>query len=128
MQLLAEAFGRLLYKEFFTEKGIAPHAPDLAFLIDLMSALKKKSFMDSEKYTVEFADATKTLTEDMNIVIKTWSFVNENFIFWINFFHMMSIANGLLRADREGRRELHLEVVQRALYLFMAFDSTNYLQ
>ena len=34
----------------------------------------------------------------------------------------------LLRADREGIWELHLDAIQRALYMFAAFNSTNYLR
>ena len=33
----------------------------------------------------------------------------------------------LLRADREGNWELHLDSLQRALFEFSAWDSTNYL-
>ena len=40
----------------------------------------------------------------------------------------MQIVRDLLRADREGIWKLHLDAVQRALYLFAAFDSINYLR
>ena len=39
----------------------------------------------------------------------------------------MDVVYDLLRADREGIWELHLDAVQRALHLFAAFDYTNYL-
>ena len=41
---------------------------------------------------------------------------------------MMAVVRDLLRADREGLWELHFDAVQRALYLFAAFDSTNYMR
>ena len=41
---------------------------------------------------------------------------------------MMDVVYDLLRADREGIWELHLDAVQRALHLFAAFDCTNYFR
>ena len=41
---------------------------------------------------------------------------------------MMTVIHDLLRADREGIWELHLDAVQHTLYLFAAFDSINYLR
>jgi len=74
----------------------------------------------------EFATASNKLTGDLNNFIKTRSTVNENFHFWTQFLRMMDVVHDLLRADHEGIWELHLDAVQRALYLFVAFDSTNY--
>ena len=34
----------------------------------------------------------------------------------------------MLRADREGLWELHLDAMQRALFEFAAWDATNYLR
>ena len=128
MQLLAEAFERLLFKEFFNEKGVHPYAPVLAILTNLKSAVEKKNITDSQKYMAEFGEASKGLVEDLNTFIKTQSDANENFKFWASFLDMMAIVHDLLRADREGIWELHLDAVQRSLYLFAAFDSNNYLR
>ena len=76
---------------------------------------------------VQFADASKTLIEDLNSFIKTRSDVNENFKFWVQFLDTMAIVRDLLRADREGMWELHLYAVQHTLNLFAAFDSTHYM-
>ena len=40
MQLLAEAFERLLYREFFAEQGIHPYSSELSILRDLQSAVQ----------------------------------------------------------------------------------------
>ena len=128
MQLLAEAFERLLFKEFFNEKGVHPYAPVLAILTNLKSAVEKKNITDSQKYMAKFGEASKELVEDLNTFIKTQSDANENFKFWASFLDMMAIVHDLLRADREGIWELHLDAVQRSLYLFAAFDSANYLR
>ena len=126
MQLLAAAFERLMHEEFFTEKGVEPYASELAILMNLNSAVEKKSITDRHRYMVQFADTLKTLVEDLNSFIKTRSDVNENFKFWAQFLDMMAIVRDLLRADHEGMWELHLDTVQRTLNLFAAFDSTNY--
>lgn len=41
---------------------------------------------------------------------------------------MMQIVSDLLRADHEGIWKLHIDAVQKALFLFAAFDSTNYFR
>lgn len=76
----------------------------------------------------EFATASSKLIEGLNNFIKTRSAVKENFQFWNQFLHMLEVVYDLLRADCEGIWELHLDAVQCALYLFTAFNSTNYLR
>ena len=63
----------------------------------------------------------------MNAFIDGRSASNENFKFWYQFLERQAIVLDLLRADREGSWELHLEAMQCALYEFAAWDSTNYL-
>ena len=41
---------------------------------------------------------------------------------------MVDVVYDLLRADRDGMWGLHLDDVQCSLYLFAAFDSSNYLR
>ena len=57
----------------------------------------------------------------------TRSSTNENFRFWCQFLKQHEVTVDLLRADREGLWQLHLDAMQRALYEFAAWDSTNYL-
>ena len=128
MRLLAEAFSRLMYKEFFTERGIAPYAPQLGILKNLKAATMEKSTEDSKMYIAKFSETSKAMVEDINNFIKTRSSSNENFNYWTKFLQMMATVNDLLRTDREGIWELHLDAVQRALYIFAAFDATNYLR
>ena len=66
--------------------------------------------------------------EDLKLFIKSRSEVNENFKFWATFLDMMDLIHDLLRADREGNWELHMDAVQRALIIFAAFDCTNYMR
>lgn len=128
MQLLAESFQRILYKEFFTDKGVEPYIMELGILSKLKCAVANKYIKDSQKYMAEFESASEKLLKDVDNFIQTRSAANENFKFWAQFLRMMAIVNDLLRADRAGIWDLHLDAVQRALYLFAAFDSTNYLR
>ena len=128
MQLLTESFQRILYKEFFAEKGVEPYMVELSILSKLKSAVANKYTKDSQKYMAEFECASEKLLKDVESFIETRSAANENFKFWAQFLHMMATVNDLLRADRAGIWELHLDAVQCALYLFAAFHSTNYLR
>lgn len=86
----------------------------------------KKSIEDSKMYIVKFFETSKAMVEDINNFIKTRSCSNEYFNYWTKFLQMMAIVNDLLRADQEGIWELRFDAVQRALYIFAAFDSPNY--
>lgn len=128
MQLLAHAFRRLLYKEFFAAKGVEPYAAELATLAKLKSSVASKDVNNSQKYMEEFTGTCSKLVEDLDSFIKVRSAESENFKFWCQFLQMMDVVHDLLRADREGLWQLHLDSVQRALYLFAALDSINYLR
>ena len=58
----------------------------------------------------------------------TRSSTNENFRFWCQFLKRHEITVDLLRANREGLWQLHLDATLRALYEFAAWDSTDYLR
>lgn len=128
MKYLAEAMQRLLYKEFFAEKGVQSYAEELSILKKLQSSVAQNDTSNSQKYMDEFGKAASPLIKDLNTFVHSHSSTNENFKFWTQFISMMEVVFDLLRADREGLWGLHLDAVQRALYLFAAFDSTNYLR
>jgi hypothetical protein len=127
MQFLAEAIKQLLYKEFFAE-GVDQYTAELTILTNLKSSVAKKNISENQKYMAEFVTASAKLAEDLQNFMKTRSALNENFHFWSQFLQMMDVVHDLLRADREGIWELHLDAIQHALYLFAAFHSTNYLR
>ena len=51
---------------------------------------------------------------------------SETFAFWDTFVEMVSILKDLVRADREGNWQLHLQIIQSALPIFAGCDRTNY--
>jgi len=58
MQLLSEAFTRLVYKEFFTEKGVDLYATEFSILSQLKTAVQARNIADSQMYLAEFMEAT----------------------------------------------------------------------
>ena len=125
---LTEEFECLPYREFFAEQGIHPYTQELAILKDIQSAVEKKDITKSQKCMDKFQEKSLKLVDNLDKFIKACSKSNENFKFWATFLDMMTVVRDLLRADREGLWELHLDAVQRALYLFTAYDSANYLR
>ena len=128
MLLLHEALERLLYRQFFETKGVSPYSSELIILEELKAAVQNKDIQKSQQYISTFSENSKKLTHDLDTFISERSKVNENFRFWANVRDMVAVVLDILRADREGIWELHLDAVQRAMYLFAAFDSTNYLR
>ena len=83
---------------------------------------------ESQRLLTQFQTSSKKLVNDMKAFIDGRSASNENFKFWYQFLERHAIVLDLLRADREGSWVLHLEAMQRALYEFAAWESTNYLR
>ena len=127
MQLLSESLWRLLCQEFFREKGTQPYIFEFVTLNNLRAAVQCRDTAESQRYLAEFGVASKIM-EDLKLFIKSRSEAKENFKFWATFLGMMDLIHDLLRADREGNWELHLDAVQRALIIFAAFDCTNYMR
>ena len=113
MQLLAESFQRILYKEFFEERGVESYVMELSILSKLKSAVAQNNTKESQKYMADFECASHKLLKDVDSFIETRSAGNENFKFWAQFLQMIAIVNDLLRADRAGIWELHLDAVRR---------------
>ena len=114
---------------FFKFKGQQQYTGQLCVLKQLQTALEKKDIENSQTYLSKFtAESSIKFVEDLENFITERSAINENFKFWANFLEMMKIVYDLLRADCEGIWELHLDAIQRALYMFAAFNSTNYLR
>ena len=53
---------------------------------------------------------------------------SETHKYWDSFLNLLTLLNNLIRVDREGNWELHLQTVQDLLPLFAVMDATNYLR
>ena len=83
---------------------------------------------ESKRLLSAFATSASKLVQDLEKFKESRSSTNENFQFWCQFLDRNKITLDLLRADREGLWELHLDAMQRALFEFAAWDATNYLR
>ena len=69
---------------------------------------------------------TETLERDMTAFAEERSKENENFCYWYQFLVVFKVVTDLIRADREGLWDLHMDSMQRALVIFSSCGSTNY--
>lgn len=127
-KLLAESMQRLLYKEFFVENGVTRYSDVLEILGQLKSNTASRIIQESKDLLSDFKATASKLINDLKDFIDLRCSTNENFKFWYQFLKRHEITLDLLRADREGSWQLHLDAMQRALYEFAAWDSTNYLR
>ena len=125
---LAEAMQRLQYQEFFRENNIAEYSHELSTLQNLKNGVTQNNIKESQKYINIFTTESNVLLSDIDNFIRERSSKNENFMFWSQFITRLHIVKDLLRADREGNWELHIDSLQRAIFEFAAWDSTNYLR
>ena len=128
MQLLAEAFQRLLYKEFFNQADATQYTEVFACLDKIKTYVSRMNFNEIKKTMDEFLTVSTNLSADLSSFVQQRSSENENFRFWVQFLNLVKIVHDLLRADREGLWDLHLDSVERAMHLFAAFDSRNYFR
>ena len=75
-----------------------------------------------------FKQNSLQIQHDLDKFISEQSEKNENFRFWTQFLNRHDIVVDLIRADREGLWDLYLDAIQRALYEFTAWGSTNYIR
>ena len=75
-----------------------------------------------------FKQNSLQIQHDLDKFISEQSEKNENFRFRTQFLNQHDIVVDLIRADREGLWDLYLDAIQRALYEFTAWGSTNYIR
>jgi hypothetical protein len=127
-KILAEAMQRLLLKEFFTSTGVDKYVREFKLLASLRSATKSGARERSKKLLDQFKASSTQLMSDLDEFIESRVKEYENFKFWCQYLSRFQVVLDLLRADREGSWDLHLDAMQRALYEFAAWDCTNYLR
>ena len=84
-KLLAESMHRLLYKEFFTEKGIANYSQELDILRKLKKSTVSGNTVESRAFLEEFQMSSSNLVDDLKNFVEARSSTNENFKFWYQF-------------------------------------------
>ena len=129
-KLSAESMQRLMYKEFFSMKGVTNYSQELQILCQLKKSTTNGNVLESLKILKDSQASSSKLINDLSTFINTKSSANENFRFWCQLLKRHGITVDLLWADREGLWQLHLDTMQCALYVyeFAVWDSTNYLR
>ena len=127
LSLLSEAINRLLYKEFFASHDVENYKSELETLSQWKDSVSQMDEYNTQSNLCEFRFKADGLFEDFKVFTDKGMSGNENFKYWLLFLNKMQIVFDLLRADREDDWMLHLDAVQRSLYEFAAWDSTNYL-
>ena len=69
-KLLAESMQRLLYKEFFAEKGISNYTQELEILAQLKTSTANRDVRESQKYLEQFHNSSSKLIDDLKVFIQ----------------------------------------------------------
>ena len=126
--LLSECFERLQWAEFFRIKGVREFMNELSLMQLMKSSVAEKNREESRAHLEAFMSTSSRLIDDFNAFRSERCEVSETFAFWDRFVKMVSILRDLVRADREGTWDLHLQSVQAVLPLFARCDRINYLR
>ena len=125
--LLSESLIRLIYKEFFSSRSVETYETEIECLLQLKLHVSEMDVEKSKSDLLKFC-SNEHLLNDFKAFILERKESNENFRYWIAFINKMQVVFDMLRADREGNWNLHLDALQRSLYEFAAWDSFNYLR
>ena len=128
LSMLSECIERLQWAEFFKEKGHEQYINELKFLQGMKDAVSERKRDVSKEYLESFLSTSTTMLDDFHEFRREKMEMSETFTFWDRFIQMVGVLKDLVRADREGNWELHLNSVQAALPLFAGCDRINYLR
>lgn len=125
MQLLAECFERLILREFFgqTQKD---YTNEFSQLQELQAAVTARDSSNSQKKVASLISSS--LFDDIEDFIIKNSNENENFKYWSQYLSMFQTVRNMIRADREGLWDLHMESFETALGIFAVMGAINYLR
>ena len=125
IKLLEECISQLQWIEFLQDNA-SNYIEELEKIKSLKLAVSQKKKTESQKYLQEFKCMSKELLKDFNKFRIERSKISENFRYWDNFVKMVHTLLDVIRADREGNWNLHLNAVKECMPLFITFDRTNY--
>lgn len=128
LQFLKEALLRLQWQAFFEQgDNVQVHKEQLDMLEDLKEKVASSSNESAGVYK-NFEEKSQGLFSNFNQFIDVARSSNETLKYWDTFIYMMQQVENLVRADRDGDWELHLQAVRALLPIFAVFDSTNYFR
>ena len=128
MMLLCEVMERLRWCTFFKEYHAAKYEEELHLLRDLKAAVGDWKRTKSQEIMIQISTKMDNMLVDFKTYRDAHRDTSETFTFWDDFIQLVSLLKDLIRADREGDWQLHLNTVQSILSLFALYDRTNYLR
>ncbi len=128
MQLLGESLRQLQWTAFFKHHNKESYHDLMEVLSQLREDVSKKKEEASQPKLTKFMDESSFLVEDFQNLLDSNNAQSETHKYWDTFLHLLTLLNNLIRADREGNWELHLQTLQDLLPLFAVMDATNYLR
>ena len=115
--------------EFIGQDGcIKKYQTQLQKLKELKASIDGKNNIQSKLHLADFLEDSAPLIEEFKKFKAEKCEASETFQYWDTFTEMAGRLKDLLRADREGNWDLHLDVVQKVLPDFATCDRTNYLR
>ena len=128
MFYLYEAMRRLQWEAFFTANGTEKYESCLKTANELRDAVTRKDRQASTTVLDEWMANSDVLRTDFEQFISNGRENSETFKYWDTYLNFFCVLLNLIRADREGLFELHLDSVQQSQKIFAALDATNYLR
>ena len=126
--MLSEAIERLQWSEFFKQKGVNTYIKELTLLNNLKLLVSSMNEQHSKEELQAFIESSTAIINDFNAFKEERAKLSETFGYWNVFTTMVACLRDLVRADREGNWNLHLQSVQAVLPFFAACDRINYLR
>ena len=128
LTMLCECVERLQWADFFKSRDLGPYLAHLETIKLMKGCVSEKNRRGSKEHLEAIVSNSSQMIEDFIAFKSERSAQSQTFIFWDKFIQMVWILRDLVRADREGDWDLHLNSVQAVLPLFAGCDRTNYLR
>lgn len=124
--MLGEALQRLQLEAFFEERGMTSYEDELISIEILVDALTEKNIKEAQSIFNSLLGNMECFVSDYSDFIARRSGESELFKYYSNVINMIQLVKDLIKSDRTGDWNLHLETVTKMLPLFLLFDRTNY--
>lgn len=128
LTMLSESMERLQWQTFFDLHGVEKYKNSLKLLVDMKDSISTKNKAESKEFLSAFLSSSDELFSDFEAFKIEGRSKSETFLFWDKFIQMVELAKMLVRADREGDWQLHVQTVEAMLPYFAVFNCNNYLR
>lgn len=124
MMILGECLFRLQVHSFLEENPVHQYDTEIQNLFETATRISE-AILRRESH-IEIDCNVEKLLEEFEAFIDLGRKTSEQFLYWDNFLRMLQLLKNLIRADRLGLWDMHLDAVQMLQPLFAVFDCVNY--